>query len=158
MRGCEHFQPCNFFPGTSENYKIKYPVKTAKDRERNGFSKEDFHESKVIFNNRATAEKHFQNTRHIRFDMPQGLSYNEGDVVNIYPKNPKTYVDLVFEATKWDRDMIIDYNMDPNPSVKLPARLETLMKEEFDLVGIPRRHFFAILGLFDCIFKQLFSF
>ena len=143
----EENQKCNFFPGDSNNFKVKIPVKTQTDQsERAEFSKTDFHQSKVVFNERATAEKHFQNTRHIRFEMPPGLSYDEGDVVNVYPKNPNTYVDLVFEATKWDRDMIIDFQDSPHPNVKLPAKLETLMKEEFDLVGIPRRHFFAILG------------
>ena len=143
----EENHKCNFFPGDSNNFKVKFPVKTETDQsERAEFSKTDFHQSKVVFNERATAEKHFQNTRHIRFEMPPGLSYDEGDVVNIYPKNPNAYVDLVFEATKWDRDMIIDFKDSPHPNVKLPAKLETLMKEEFDLVGIPRRHFFAILG------------
>ena len=63
--------------------------------------------------------------------------------------NSDLYVDLVFEATKWDREMVIDYpdsSTVRHPDIKLPLRLETLMKKEFDLIGIPRRHFFAILG------------
>ena len=31
----------------------------------------------------------------------------------------------------------------------LPAKLETLMSKHFDLIGIPKRHFFAILALYS---------
>ena len=40
--------------------------------------------------------------------------------------------------------MVIDGEMD-----YLPAKLETLMSKHFDLIGIPKRHFFAILALYS---------
>jgi sulfite reductase alpha subunit-like flavoprotein len=91
--------------------------------------------------------------------LPAGLSYSAGDVVNILPSNEADYVDMVFEATGWSRDTVLDYERkDKLPveaetsnsfPVQLPATLETLIREEFDLIGIPRRHFFAVMALYS---------
>ena len=53
---------------------------------------------------------------------------------------------MAFEATGWSRDWLIDGVEAP---VQLPLRLETLMRKYFDLIGIPKRHFFAILALYS---------
>ena len=53
---------------------------------------------------------------------------------------------MAFEATGWSRDWLIDGVSAP---VQLPLRLETLMRKYFDLIGIPKRHFFAILALYS---------
>ena len=60
--------------------------------------------------------------------------------------NHPDYVDMAFEATGWSRDWLIDGISAP---VQLPLRLETLMRKHFDLIGIPKRHFFAILALYS---------
>jgi len=60
---------------------------------------------------------------------------------------------MVFEATGWSRDTVLDYERNDELPVKhpvqLPATLETLIREEFDLIGIPRRHFFAVMALYS---------
>ena len=76
------------------------------------------------------------------------VPYEAGDVVNIRSVNDKEYVDMVFEATGWDRSIVIDFECRRLP-IELPTTLESLITCEFDLIGIPRRHFFAVLALYS---------
>ena len=51
---------------------------------------------------------------------------------------------MAFEATNWHPEWIITGDLD-----FLPCRLDTLFTRHFDLVGIPKRQFFAILALYS---------
>ena len=57
---------------------------------------------RVVFNKRATSEDHFQETRHVRFTLPDDVVYDAGDVLNVKPRNPPHLVKLAIEALPWD--------------------------------------------------------
>ena len=63
-------------------FKVKYPVKVAEGVET-GSKPENVYLSKVLETKRVTDEKHFQDTRLVRFEYSKG--YKPGDVVNIHP-------------------------------------------------------------------------
>ena len=129
-------------------YKPRFPICSSQEIQiSKGVKSSDSNfVGKVLINDRVTAEDHFQETRLIRFSI-EG-SYDPGDVINIKPCNPDGYVDMVFDAfDQWDRDSVVSWSSDCTISgLNLPMTLGQLIKEEVDLVGIPRRHFFCILG------------
>ena len=110
------------------------------DRAANSFDGE------ILRNERVTAENHFQETRLIRFSFSG--QHNPGDVLNVKPENPAEYVEMVFDAfPEWDRECTVEWEgKERIDGLNLPATLGDIVAKEVDLVGIPRRQFFAILG------------
>ena len=63
-------------------FKVKHPVKISEGAETDS-KPETVYISKVLETKRVTDEKHFQDTRLVRFEYAKG--YKPGDVVNIHP-------------------------------------------------------------------------
>ncbi len=52
----------------------------------------------ILVNQRLTAPTHFQDTRHVEFDISgSGLSYAPGDLLAVFPRTPAKAVDAVLE-------------------------------------------------------------
>ena len=132
-------------------YEPRFPVRLSGGTESHCRTEEnartvDSFEGEILRNERVTAENHFQETRLIRFAYAG--NHNPGDVLNVKPENPAEYVDMVFDAfPEWDRENTVEWEgKERIDDVNLPATLGDIVAKEVDLVGIPRRQFFAILG------------
>ena len=57
----------------------------------------------VLTNTRITAADHFQDTRHIEFDLGQdGPTYNPGDIITIFPSQDGPAVSKLLKLTGHD--------------------------------------------------------
>ncbi len=65
--------------------------------------------SRVIRNDRITAEDHFQDTRHIVLDVPKELKYEPGDVVMVQPRNDLSVV----------AEMVRRFGLRPEQKIKI---------------------------------------
>lgn len=126
------------------------------------YNHENYYPSKVISNVRVTSGDHFQDTRLVKFSLPQdklaaSLNYSPGDVVMILPENSKDNVD----------EFINLLNLDSNRQVKIsrlnstflgynlfdtiegrPMKIEQIVKHYFDLNSVPKRSFFEVLATY----------
>lgn len=114
--------------------------------------------AKVVSNDRLTPQDHWQDVRHVTFDLFEPKTYGPGDVLTIYPKNFPTDVSQFLKTMKWDTiaDTPIKFtptssltsNYPPPPIASLQNKtftLRTLATNHLDIMSIPRRSFFAHL-------------
>jgi sulfite reductase alpha subunit-like flavoprotein len=79
--------------------------------------------ARLVANRRVTAEGHFQDTRHLEFDLgDSGLSYEPGDVLAIVPRQPQSAVDefLRHMGLRAEDRVRIELAETPSQSAALP--------------------------------------
>lgn len=131
--------------------------------------------ARLLVNRRLTAEGHFQDVRHLEFDVsgvPGGADYRAGDVAWVHPSNDSAAVEA-FAAMIGVKDLDQVVRIAPSgsmrPSSSVPDEaLETpqqkrnplpfllppacsvraLLSDVLDILGTPRRSFFEKLSLF----------
>ncbi|KAF1833500.1 riboflavin synthase domain-like protein [Decorospora gaudefroyi] len=114
----------------------------------------------VTHNHRVTPTTHWQDVRHINFEIPETHPYSPGDVLTIYPKNFPSDVSQFLECMKWtcvaDTPLrFVPSSASTPPATTLPIRnlpsdstttLRQLLTNHLDILSIPRRSFFAQLA------------
>ncbi|KAJ8331849.1 NAPDH-dependent diflavin reductase [Batrachochytrium dendrobatidis] len=116
----------------------------------------DEHFATVRCNTRITSQDHFQDVRHVVFDITNsGLIYRTGDVMSIYPKNLPCDVQLAIEYLGWTAIADLPLRLIPNRSdLRQPKELKgiltirELLECHLDIFGRPRRYFFELLAFF----------
>jgi sulfite reductase alpha subunit-like flavoprotein len=118
--------------------------------------------AKITSNERVTPTTHWQDVRHLKFEIAHMHSYSPGDVLTIYPKNFPSDVSQFVECMGWTSVADIPLRFVPSsPSASLDASLPTrnigsqsrftlrqLLTNHLDIISIPRRSFFAQLAHF----------
>ena len=116
--------------------------------------------AKITSNERVTPTTHWQDVRHIKFEIPETHPYSPGDVLTIYPKNFPSDVSQFLECMGWTSVADIPLRFTPSspstlPNATLPTRnlksettitLRQLLTNHLDIISIPRRSFFAQLA------------
>ncbi|USP77853.1 hypothetical protein yc1106_05127 [Curvularia clavata] len=115
--------------------------------------------AKITRNERVTPSDHWQDVRHIKFEIPEVHPYAPGDVLTIYPKNFPSDVSQFLECMEWTSmaDVPLRFTpSSPSSSTKnFPIRtldagttitLRQLLTNHLDIISIPRRSFFAQLA------------
>lgn len=109
----------------------------------------------VLDNVQLTEQSHFQDVRLIKFQT-NGENYNPGDVIVVRPKNLPWKVKELEEVfakngANFPNELIVSLR-EKEPQTALPdvlkydLTLRQLFEEYFDLMAIPRRRTFEILG------------
>lgn len=114
--------------------------------------------AKVVTNDRVTPEDHWQDVRHVTFDLSELRNYGPGDVLTIYPKNFPKDVSQFLKTMNWTSiadtpirftptsPLTSSYPPPPIPSLlNRTFTLRTLATNHLDIMSIPRRSFFAHL-------------
>lgn len=116
--------------------------------------------AKITSNERVTPMTHWQDVRHLKFEIPEVRSYIPGDVLTIYPKNFPSDVSHFLECMDWTSIADTPIRFVPSspstpPTASLPVRtldsnttitLRQLLTNHLDITSIPRRSFFAQLA------------
>jgi sulfite reductase alpha subunit-like flavoprotein len=116
--------------------------------------------AKITSNERVTPNTHWQDVRHIKFEISGVHSYTPGDVLTIYPKNFPSDVSQFLECMDWTSIADVRLRFAPSspstsPTANLPIRtldskatitLRQLLTNHLDIISIPRRSFFAQLA------------
>ncbi|KAJ7988154.1 hypothetical protein DPEC_G00320670 [Dallia pectoralis] len=111
--------------------------------------------ARVVFNERVTQPSHFQDVRHIEFDITDSnIEFTAGDVVLIRPCNTREDVDQFCQLLRLDPDRL--FTISPNSTTwSVPARLvqpctvRCLVQTFLDIAAVPRRSFFEQLATFS---------
>lgn len=116
--------------------------------------------ARLLVNRRLTAEDHFQDVRHLEFDVSRvsgGSDYRAGDVVWVHPSNEPSAVERCAALLGLDLDKLFRIELVESveqfnelalaglPPVCTPRML---LSEALDILGTPRRSFFEKLSLF----------
>uniref|UniRef100_A0AAY5L430 NADPH-dependent diflavin oxidoreductase 1 n=1 Tax=Esox lucius TaxID=8010 RepID=A0AAY5L430_ESOLU len=108
--------------------------------------------AKVVFNERVTKASHFQDVRHIEFDITgSSIEFTAGDVVLMRPSNTRENVEQFCQLLRLDPDR--QFTLSPTNS-SIPARLaqpctvRCLAETFLDIAAVPRRSFFELLATF----------
>ncbi|XP_026195989.1 NADPH-dependent diflavin oxidoreductase 1 isoform X2 [Anabas testudineus] len=109
--------------------------------------------ARLIFNRRVTDLSHFQDVRHIEFDITgSNIEFAAGDVVNMRPCNTKEDVQQFCQLLRLDPEARFILRATGNTAV--PARLPQpctvnyLVENYLDIAAVPRRSFFELLSTF----------
>ncbi|KAL8291429.1 hypothetical protein RQP46_002407 [Phenoliferia psychrophenolica] len=132
-------------------------VKDGAGMEKEGLWAEDVRWAKVRKLDKVTPEGWFQDVRSVELELPEGTSYEPGDVLEIRPQNLPEDVDAFLSAAGWTSIADTTYRITPsNPHQPLPSSLptpstttlRTLLTHHLDLSSIPRLSFFEFLSHF----------
>ena len=75
-------------------------------------------------NDRITAADHFQDTRHIEFDLGEnGPSHDPGDIITIFPAQDETAISSLFTLLQLDAGSILQLELN-QPSQSSMSRIE----------------------------------
>jgi sulfite reductase alpha subunit-like flavoprotein len=123
-----------------------------------------FYRARLTSNQRITPTTHWQDVRHISFDLDSGLQYEPGDIVAIAPKNFAEDVDYLLKLMNWAEisETPIEFKATTNEGFELGryplpisrfsaskiTTLRELLTEFLDITAIPKRSFFAMLAHF----------
>ncbi|KAF1937024.1 riboflavin synthase domain-like protein [Clathrospora elynae] len=116
--------------------------------------------AKITSNKRVTPTTHWQDVRHMRFEIPGTHPYSPGDVLTIYPKNFPSDVSQFLSCMDWTSIADVPLHFVPSspstpPTAPPPIRqlspdttttLRQLITSHLDILSIPRRSFFAQLA------------
>ncbi|CAN3364537.1 NADPH-dependent diflavin oxidoreductase 1 [Diutina catenulata] len=109
----------------------------------------------VTKNQRATADDHFQDIRHVVIEADTALDYQAGDTCALYPSNDDQSVEDFLDAQpqlKKIADKQLNFEGDEpqvgGGLVQAPLTLRVLLKYHLDIWSIPKRAFFAQLWHF----------
>ncbi|XP_013410123.1 NADPH-dependent diflavin oxidoreductase 1-like [Lingula anatina] len=109
--------------------------------------------SKMLSNQRVTADDHWQDVRLITFDISDcNIKYSPGDVLMVQPRNMTDVVDEFIQYLNLDpnKQFVLKEN---DPDVPLPNDLPQpctvrhLVENYLDIAGVPRRYFFELMHL-----------
>ncbi|EGD77066.1 NADPH dependent diflavin oxidoreductase 1 [Salpingoeca rosetta] len=109
----------------------------------------------IKLNQRMTPEDHFQDVRHVVFDVSSAnLPYAPGDVLYVMPENTSESVDAILDWFGVDGAMLVRVQVDDEAVATslpaLPDRLSfrDLLTHYLDIQAVPKRYFFEILASF----------
>lgn len=109
--------------------------------------------ARLVFNRRVTDESHFQDVRHIEFDITgSNIEFAAGDVVMMYPRNTAENVQQFCQLLRLDPEAW--FTLEPTDSSPVPARLPQpctvghLVEHYLDISAVPRRSYFELLSNF----------
>uniref|UniRef100_A0A671QA07 NADPH-dependent diflavin oxidoreductase 1 n=1 Tax=Sinocyclocheilus anshuiensis TaxID=1608454 RepID=A0A671QA07_9TELE len=110
----------------------------------------------VVFNQRVTPPSHFQDVRHIEFDITgSNIQYSAGDVVMMRPCNAAEDVEQFCQLLKLERKSYpFKLCVALLPVAAVPAHLPQpcsvrfLVEQFLDISAVPRRSFFEVLTTF----------
>ncbi|XP_059213517.1 NADPH-dependent diflavin oxidoreductase 1 [Centropristis striata] len=109
--------------------------------------------ARLVFNRRVTDVSHFQDVRHIEFDITgSNIKFAAGDVVMMYPCNTSDNVQQFCELLRLDPEA--SFTLRPTGNASVPARLPQpcnvlhLVERFLDIAAVPRRSFFELLSTF----------
>lgn len=108
----------------------------------------------LVFNQRVTHTAHFQDVRHIEFDITgSNIEFSAGDIVMMRPCNTAEDVEQLCQLLKLDPESY--FTITPtDSSTEVPARLPQpcsvrfLLEHFLDISAVPRRSFFELLATF----------
>lgn len=116
----------------------------------------------LLVNRRLTADGHFQDVRHLEFDVkgvPGGSDYGAGDVAWVHPSNDKHAVETLAVTMGLNLEDVV--RIAPAATTSAPSKpssvpfllppvcsVRLLLSEVLDILGTPRRSFFERLSLF----------
>lgn len=119
--------------------------------------------AKVVENERVTPYAHWQDVRHLKFDIAN-TTYLPGDALAIYPKNFPSDINQFLYTQGWDSVADIPLkvvsirphsHLDTYPQPpktftdsSRPLTLRGLLTSHFDIMSIPRRSFFNTISHF----------
>ncbi|KAJ1667448.1 NAPDH-dependent diflavin reductase [Coemansia sp. RSA 1813] len=104
---------------------------------------------------RITAPDHFQDVRHLRFQIDGTLKWNPGDCAVLRPSNMAPDVDAFLAAAHWTDTADTPLHITPLSNTVLASwvprttTLRWLCTYYFDIGGIPKRSFFEMLFYFS---------
>uniref|UniRef100_A0A3P9HZ33 NADPH-dependent diflavin oxidoreductase 1 n=1 Tax=Oryzias latipes TaxID=8090 RepID=A0A3P9HZ33_ORYLA len=109
--------------------------------------------ARMVFNRRVTEPSHFQDVRHIEFDVTgSSMRFAAGDVVMMRPRNAAEDVQQFCLLLGLDPDAT--FLLEPTSNTPVPARLprpcsvQHLVESYLDIAAVPRRSFFELLATF----------
>ena len=108
-------------------------------------------------NIRLTPDTHFQDVRHLRFQLPPSsppaaFSFQPGDVVDIFPRNEPSAITAFLQAIDHEPTATVhiayDVSSDHSRPLPLPTQctLQELFEVHLDVQGTPKRSFFRFLS------------
>lgn len=109
----------------------------------------------VISNQRVTPASHFQDVRHLEFDISKSnKTYSAGEVIQFRPKNISSEINSVIDFLNYQD--IADKNVTLIPTSKyvlIPKHwkvqsIRQLLESHIDIFGHPKRYFFELLSFF----------
>jgi sulfite reductase alpha subunit-like flavoprotein len=105
------------------------------------------HMARVKCNHRLTAAHHDQDVRHIELDLQgSGISYEPGDVLVVYPDNPRAETLSFIASLGLTPDDILEItSTDTHLALPSPVRVLDLFSTYLDIFGTPRRYFFEVM-------------
>lgn len=111
--------------------------------------------ARVVFNERVTHPSHFQDVRHIEFDITgSNIQYSAGDVVMMRPCNAPEDVEQFCQLLRLDPERYFTLTPTDSSTAMVPARLPKpcsirfLVEQFLDISAVPRRSFFELLATF----------
>uniref|UniRef100_A0A665U1H1 NADPH-dependent diflavin oxidoreductase 1 n=1 Tax=Echeneis naucrates TaxID=173247 RepID=A0A665U1H1_ECHNA len=109
--------------------------------------------ARLVSNRRATERSHFQDVRHIEFDISgSGIKFGAGDVVMIRPCNAPEDIQELCQLLRLDPE--VRFTLRATDTAAVPARLpqpctvQHLIESYLDIAAVPRRSFFELLSTF----------
>ncbi|KAJ3251943.1 NADPH-dependent diflavin oxidoreductase 1 [Chytriomyces hyalinus] len=119
-----------------------------------------FLRAKCVQNSRITSIEHFQDVRHVNFDIaslnvPTIVTYNPADVMTMHPRNSAESVQELLEFMEWTGMADTPFKLtSTTPDLPVPAHwapiptLRSVLHQHLDISGRPRRYFFHLLSFF----------
>eukprot|EP00803_Ostreobium_quekettii_P008466 evm.model.scf_1778.4 EVM.evm.TU.scf_1778.4 scf_1778:10727-13876(+) len=113
--------------------------------------------ARMLKNERLTSPGHFQDVRHIEFDLgDSSLTYSPGDLLVILPETPSSAVDAFLERAGLDGDRWVSVRpaglgaqAEAPGGPQAQVRIRALVQGALDVHGAsPRRYFFDVLRRF----------
>jgi sulfite reductase (NADPH) flavoprotein alpha-component len=86
------------------------PLRPALHPTAPAWSREHPYAAEILVNQRITARGHERDVRHLEIALEgSGLSYEPGDALGVWPRNPEPLVDAVLQTLVLDGDAIVDH-------------------------------------------------
>ncbi|KAL3041269.1 hypothetical protein OYC64_019463 [Pagothenia borchgrevinki] len=109
--------------------------------------------ARLVSNCRVTDSSHFQDVRHIEFDISgSDIQFSAGDVVMMYPCNALEDVQQFCELLRLDPGAMFSLRATGStavpPRLPQPCSLRHLVEKHLDVAAVPRRSFFELLSTF----------
>lgn len=109
--------------------------------------------ARLVSNKRVTDPSHFQDVRHIEFDITgSNIEFAAGDVVVMHPCNSQEDVEHFCQLLRLDPEA--QFTLRPTDNTAVSARLPEpctvrhLVESFLDIAAVPRRSFFELLSTF----------
>ncbi|RIA87746.1 hypothetical protein C1645_713689 [Glomus cerebriforme] len=145
--------PADVLPASS--FRMEF-INHKLDPDNNNIVKHDEIYARLVKNKRVTAHDHFQDVRHMEFNISvSDFKYEPGDVLVVRPKNLPDEVDEFIKMMGWeesaDKAFILASNDEDR---KVPAHWDSILtlrkmfENYLDIFSTPRRSFFEFLSFF----------